>query len=59
MNRPATLAAVLLLALAVPACGRYGPPVRPPRPGPAAAPAPSPAAPTTGDKSDEPIEPEP
>jgi hypothetical protein len=45
MTRSRLVVAGWLLALAVTACGRYGPPVRviPAPPGPAATPAPPPA----------------
>lgn len=51
MTRASLVVAACLLTLAVAACGRYGPPVRAPKPAPAAAPAPAPAA---NDLPDEP-----
>lgn len=53
MTRSSLVAAACLLTLAVAACGRYGPPVRAPRPAPATAPAPAPD-PAANDSQDEP-----
>jgi hypothetical protein len=51
--RSVVAAAVVAFGLAAAACGRYGPPVRPPRPSQAPA-----AAPAASEPSEEPREPE-
>lgn len=58
MKRPTWAVAGGLLALAVVACGRYGPPVRAPKATPAPA-ATAPADPSTPAPLEEPSEPEP
>lgn len=54
MTRARIAASCLIVALAVAGCGRYGPPVRAPKPAPAASPASAPPAePAASDESGE------